>query len=698
MPSVAPRPVRRKGAPRTVLAVLVPVLALAAGLAAAAEFPPDLIRAEHPDEALFRRLVLDDAPGSGRSPELQALLRSPAVPPDAVHAALARRSPPAEAVSHWQAVRAASPTSPYREEALAALLDLKVAAGELEQAAELAGELAAASGDEEVQARARARLLEVLQKLGRDAEARALAETLWVEFAAFPESAAGEAYLSAGGGEPLRTVAVERLLGRGRELLRRGRREAAVATLEELRGRLPDGSELAPEVDLNLGKALYYLRRYPEASAALARVAAHPVQGEEARFLRARCLFGLNRGDEGAADLVALADAVPDGAAAPTYLYQAYRVFRGRELVAEADGARGRLLDRYGDSPEARELRWEDGWADWRAGRLEAAAAAFRESAGSAREWSAARAVYWQGKVLRAQERPVPARQVWRQLVADYPLGYYARLAERALGGETPAFPAADPRGGARDLPVYGPGEGDPGSDPGLQRVFAYLRLAQPEAAQVLLRARGGTGSEWGRLCYWAEDFRGAVRAAGRSWLDWPAGPAPAPLDREGLAFPVAFPASAGRAAEQAGIHPHLLLAVAHTESHFDPKAYSAWEARGVMQFIPTTGAAVAERAGRAEFQPEDLFEPEVALELGARHLRELLDRFDGDVLAAVAAYNAGAGAVTRWRESFGDLPDDAWVESIPYRETRRYVKKVATALDAYGRLDPPGLVGKQAP
>jgi soluble lytic murein transglycosylase len=110
------------------------------------------------------------------------------------------------------------------------------------------------------------------------------------------------------------------------------------------------------------------------------------------------------------------------------------------------------------------------------------------------------------------------------------------------------------------------------------------------------------------------------------------------------------------------------------------------------MQFIPSTGAQVAKAAGLRSFTVEDLYEPSVALRLGARHLRELLDRFGGDTISAVAAYNGGAGAVERWRRDFGHLEPAAFVETIPFGETRKYVKKVLTALDAYGRLDPPGL------
>ena len=102
--------------------------------------------------------------------------------------------------------------------------------------------------------------------------------------------------------------------------------------------------------------------------------------------------------------------------------------------------------------------------------------------------------------------------------------------------------------------------------------------------------------------------------------------------------------------------------------------------------------------AGAGGFVAEDLFDPALAFRLGARYLRNLLDRFDGDVVSAVAAYNGGEQAVARWRSRWPDRAGPEFVESIPYRETRRYVKKVLTALDAYGRLDGHGLWPQDSP
>lgn len=117
-------------------------------------------------------------------------------------------------------------------------------------------------------------------------------------------------------------------------------------------------------------------------------------------------------------------------------------------------------------------------------------------------------------------------------------------------------------------------------------------------------------------------------------------------------------------AARRHGLDPELVLAVVSVESAFQPDAVSPKGARGLMQLMPATAQ---------ELGVDNAFDPAQNLEGGSRHLRELVERYDGDLRKALAAYNAGVGAVHR----YGGVP--------PYPETRDYVKKV---LDRYQEPD----------
>jgi soluble lytic murein transglycosylase-like protein len=115
-------------------------------------------------------------------------------------------------------------------------------------------------------------------------------------------------------------------------------------------------------------------------------------------------------------------------------------------------------------------------------------------------------------------------------------------------------------------------------------------------------------------------------------------------------------------AAERHNVDPALVRAVIETESNWNPSAYSRKGAGGLMQLIPTT----AQRYGA-----NDVFNPQQNIDAGVRHLKGLLERYNGNLELALAAYNAGEGAVDR-------------AHGIPaFRETRNYVQKVQ---DAYYR------------
>ena len=109
--------------------------------------------------------------------------------------------------------------------------------------------------------------------------------------------------------------------------------------------------------------------------------------------------------------------------------------------------------------------------------------------------------------------------------------------------------------------------------------------------------------------------------------------------------------------------------------------------ARGLLQIMPDTGSVLARDAGLERFDPDDLFVPRINIRLGSLYLDQLTRRFDGNASAAIASYNAGPEATARWLVESPDVEDDVWVESIPYRQTREYVKRVLRSVHAYREL-----------
>ena len=117
-------------------------------------------------------------------------------------------------------------------------------------------------------------------------------------------------------------------------------------------------------------------------------------------------------------------------------------------------------------------------------------------------------------------------------------------------------------------------------------------------------------------------------------------------------------------------------------ESGFDPHIESWANAIGLMQIILPT-AEFLSKGTDIKPSAQALRHPAVAVELGSKYLRKLLHQH-GSLPLASAGYNAGGNAVKRWRQAFGELPLDEFVERIPYREARGYVKRVTRSIARY--------------
>jgi len=142
------------------------------------------------------------------------------------------------------------------------------------------------------------------------------------------------------------------------------------------------------------------------------------------------------------------------------------------------------------------------------------------------------------------------------------------------------------------------------------------------------------------------------------------------------------------RAARRPDVEPALILGLSRQESEFDANATSSAGARGLMQLMPATARETARKLGVA-YRENGLGEPDYNMQLGAAHLAELLERWNGSYVLTIAAYNAGSGNVARWVNTLGDPRAPGvdvidWIEMIPFGETRNYVQRVLENLQVY--------------
>jgi soluble lytic murein transglycosylase len=297
---------------------------------------------------------------------------------------------------------------------------------------------------------------------------------------------------------------------------------------------------------------------------------------------------------------------------------------------------------------------------------------------------SAREARYWLGRALYELGQRVEAREIWRNLSRGD--DWYALLSRDRLGGR-PGVTVALTNPGYRPAPESPRSDGAVLlADPAGRTAAALLEFGERELARAeLVRGLARVGSDRGRLAEWAEGLvawgfpgialqvgvRLGENGAGQTW-----------------AYPRAFPATIDAEARAHAIDAYYVMALIRQESLFRPGAVSPVGAVGLMQVMPATGAEIADSTGWPQYDPAILTDPAISLHFGSRYLEDQLARFDGFWPAVLAAYNGGPHNVARWWEfPERELDAELWIDRIPYKETRNYVKKVIAQYAAYRRL-----------
>jgi soluble lytic murein transglycosylase len=340
----------------------------------------------------------------------------------------------------------------------------------------------------------------------------------------------------------------------------------------------------------------------------------------------------------------------------------------GRRAAARARLAK---LAAKRSGPNASAARWTLAWMSYQ-DHLRDAPERFAEFAASAAgDEERAQGTYWQA---RSGKRAAAEALLQRAAELD-PLGWYGLLARERLGlarsGPVPFPPPLQPIAGV------------PAARLALGLDLAALGLLAEAAAEAdwfVQRHPGDAGAAALPLYERAGRYDRSVLLA-EALLGGRGARAPKPL--LDAAHPAAFPAEVARSTQRTRIDPYLLLSVIRRESLFKPDTRSSAGAVGLLQLLPATARRAAAVLGRPPLRDDELTHPETAIDLGSWYLSELLGRF-GDPAVALAAYNAGPRVATPWAARGAGRQLDEWVEDIPYRETRRYVKVVIGAWSAY--------------
>jgi len=151
--------------------------------------------------------------------------------------------------------------------------------------------------------------------------------------------------------------------------------------------------------------------------------------------------------------------------------------------------------------------------------------------------------------------------------------------------------------------------------------------------------------------------------------------------------YPIAYERIVMPMANHMQLSPYLVLSIMRSESLYNKEARSPVGATGLMQLMPYTALKIATLLHDEDFDIREVTEPEINIGYGLYYLDRLLSYYGDNPFLAAAAYNAGPLAVNQWLATCGDCSADEFVDSIPYFETRRYVREVIRSFDVYSRL-----------
>jgi soluble lytic murein transglycosylase len=420
--------------------------------------------------------------------------------------------------------------------------------------------------------------------------------------------------------------------------------------------------------------------------------------------------------NQGIQTLLDFVSANPNHPRAAEFLYDAADVSERKDLLDQAATLWERVATDYPGYEKSQQALFLAGIARYRLGDYQNALTIFQRALASALSLQErAQASFWVGKAYYALKDLPSAQSTWEITANIDPTGYYSERARDILRQRAPFSPPE-----TYDLSIDGsldraeaedwlrstfaiPSDVDlssPGSllgDPRLVRGTELWELglyedARKEFEDLRASVQADPANSY-RLANYLLDlgmYRSAILAA-RQVLDLAgmsdADTMAAPAYFNHVRFGAYFYDLIISAAQQYNFNPLFLFSVVRQESAFEGFVRSFAGARGLMQIIPATGQEIVSTLRWPEgYTDDDLYRPNVSVQLGANYLAKWRDYFNGDLYAALAAYNGGPGNAIEWQKLANGDPD-LFLEIVRFDETRNYLRGIYEIYSIYHRL-----------
>ncbi len=494
-------------------------------------------------------------------------------------------------------------------------------------------------------------------------------------------------------GAPGTRASFARDLDRAQRVFTAGRYDEARSAFLDLRALAP-GADRAL-IDLRLAACEYNLRRYRTARDRLRPYLdrASPDQAE-VHFYYLSALLRLGRKGDFVTRARALADRFPTSPWAEAALDALATHYIAEDRDDRAAEVFRELHARFPAGRRAERASWKAGWWAYRHGDFAEAAGHFEGAAATfPRSDYRPSYLYWSGRARARMGDKALARERLHLTVTDYGSSYYGRLAARELEKL-----AGSADGAASRQPSAPDGQaGSPPPTAALIRLLVALdwydaALEELEYAREMWGGSPVVDATMALVLNRQGDYRRASLLMKRAYPQFlTAGYGALPDEALKIVFPLDYWPLIQRYAARHGLDAHLVAALVAQESMFDAGVRSAANAYGLMQLVPATGRRIGRSLGLGRrITTRSLTDPETNVRLGTKHLADLMKRFREPHLA-LAAYNAGEHRVVRWLKEKPDLPQDEFIDDIPFPETQVYVRRILGTAEDYRRLYPLG-------
>ncbi len=406
--------------------------------------------------------------------------------------------------------------------------------------------------------------------------------------------------------------------------------------------------------------------------------------GEEAAFHLVVATRGLKQKDEHVKRSRAFVARYPASPFADEVLNNLASALIIDDEDGQADAVFREVVEKYPSGRFAERAFWKAGWWAYRQGRFQDAAQLFdRGAAQFPRSDYRPSWLYWSGRAwLQSNDAETAAARL-RLAATDYHNSYYGRLAVRQLASGRGA--AITPSLQRQPVPV---------SVPTAQRIALLLATGLNQEAmselQYAQRVWGDSPQLQATIALTHRrlgNVRAGINTMKRAYPQYlAAGGETLPSEILQVIFPLDYWPLLQKYAGQRGLDPYVVAALVAQESNFDPAVVSPANAWGLMQVLPNTGRSLARKLGVHPFSTKRLTEAEVNVRLGTQFFADSIRRFGG-VHFALAAYNAGDSRVASWQRERPGMPQDEFIDDIPFPETQNYVKRILGTAEDYRLL-----------